>query len=105
MDKTISNFLQQGSIHSTTKSHRTAAKTFGTFLLNKGLAKGKDSLELSQAQWKDLNDWKPTQPPHLPPTSLAIDIFFARFLIKTMKQIQKDPFGKPTLRARQGWIT
>ena len=44
-------------------------------------------------------------PPHLCPKPLALDDFFAHFLIHTLKQIQDKKFGKPTLRARKGWIT
>ena len=32
MDSTISNFLKEGYRHPTTKSHRTSAKTFSTFV-------------------------------------------------------------------------
>ena len=105
MDSTISKFLKEGSRHPTTKSHCTAAKTCSIFLLNQALSSRKESLQLSPQQMKDHEDWKAQEPPHLPPSSLAQDSFFARFLIHTLKQIEKDIFGKPTLRARLGFFS
>ena len=93
MDSTVSSFLNEGSLDSTTKSHRTAARTYHTFLLNQSLSSRLDSLQLSKTQMKDLNDWNPMQQPHLPLQSLVLNSFCARFLIHTLKQIEKELFG------------
>ena len=105
MDSTVSRYLNKGPVDPTNKSHRTAAKTFHTFLLNQVLSKRPNTIELSPKQYNDHRDWNPSDMPHLPPPSLVQDLLFTRFLIHTMKQIEKKIFGKPTLRARNGWIT
>ena len=103
MNDTISAFLQEGVVHSTTKSHRTAASSYHTFLLDRLVSR--QPIQLSDAQYEAFRQWKPQEQPHLPPKSLTVDSFFALFLVFTLKQIEKKIFGKPTLRARQGWIT
>ena len=54
MDQTVENFLKDGSVHSTTKSQRTAAKNFSTFLLNQALSSTQNSLELTDKQMSGL---------------------------------------------------
>ena len=103
MNDTISAFLKEGVVHSTNKSHRTAASAYYTFLLNR--ITSRDPIQLSDAQYQDHLQWKPNVQPHLPPKSLTDDTCFALFLVHTLKQIEKKLFAKPTLRARQGWIT
>ena len=105
MNSSIVNFLNEGSSDPTAASHRTAAKAYYEFLLRHKASRAKDRLRFSRAQAKALKNWDPLKPPHLAPKLLAHDNFFAHYLIHTLKQIQDNHFGKPTLRARQGWLT
>ena len=102
MDQTVSKFLQSGPLHSTSRSHRCAATGYSKFLLLESKSKCIHRIQFTRKQLKDLRAWDPSKPVHMCPKSLAVDSFFARFLIDTLKKIQDELFGKPTLRQRQG---
>ena len=105
MDSKVSEFLKSGKTDATSRSHRYAAKSYSQFLLAQIKARDSDRMQFSPVQLKDLRGWNPSEPIHLCPKSLAVDAFFARFLIDTFHSIRQNKFSKPTLRARQGWIT
>ena len=85
MDSEVAEFLTTGTVHPTCRSHRADA-----FLLKEKKSRAKRSIQFSRQQARDLNKWDPIKPPHLCPTSLVKDPFFARFLIYTLKDIQDD---------------
>ena len=90
MDSEVAEFLTTGTVHPTCRSHRAAAKSYHAFLLKEKKSRAKRSIQFSRQQARDLNKWDPIKPPHLCPTSLVKDPFFARFLIYTLKDIQDD---------------
>ena len=100
MNASIINFLNDGTIHPTRASHRTAAKAYHAYLLDQ--SSSNSILKFTHIQGDALTKWDPSQPPHLPPKVLTDDNFFAHFLIHTLTQIIDELFNKPTLRARQG---
>ena len=102
MDSTISAFLKEGPMHPTRKSHRTAAVNYSNFLEEKRQSNQNDRLKLTRRQLKALREWLPLEPNHVCPEQLAVDNYFAKYLIWTLRQIEAKKFGKPTLRARQG---
>ena len=102
MDQTVANFLQSGPVHSTSRSHRCAATGYSLFLLQESKSRSANRIQFTRKQLKDLREWDPSKPVHMCPKSLAVDSFFARFLIDTLKKIQDELFAKPTLRQRQG---
>ena len=61
MNDSISAFLQEGHVHSTEKSHCTAAKAYHTFLLNRMLSR--DPIQITNAQHEAFKKWKPTEKP------------------------------------------
>ena len=102
MDVTITNFLNEGNVHPNRASHRTAASCFSTFLKARRDDTQSNIIKFTRGQLKELRAWDPLQPPNVCPKLLTHDTFFAHFLIETLKAIQDNKFGKPTLRARQG---
>ena len=94
--------MNEGNVHPTRASHRTAASCFSTFLKARRDDTQSNIIKFTRGQLKELRAWDPLQPPHVCPKLLAHDTFFAHFLIETLKAIQDNKFGKPTLRARQG---
>ena len=105
MDLTVQKFVGQGPLHSTSRSHRAAAKSYSEFLLNQKKSTDKNRLRISREQAADLNQWDPNEPAFACPLTLAQDAFFARFLIYTFQKIEAGDYAKPTIRARQGWVT
>ena len=81
MDNTISEFLKAGAMHPTRKSHRTAAVGYSNFLEEKRQYRQKDRLKMTRRQLKALREWLPLEPNHLCPKALAVDNYFAKFLI------------------------
>ena len=102
MNASIINFLNDGTIHPTRASHRTAAKAYHAYVLDQKNASSNSIIQLTPTQVDALTMWDPSKPPHLPPIALTDDNIFAHFLIHTLKQIIDELFNKPTLRARQG---
>ena len=105
MDSKVSEFLKSGNTDATSRSHRYATKSYSEFLLAQITSRDSDRMQFFTVQLKDLRAWNPSEPIHLCPKNLAVDAVFARFLIETFHSIWENKFSKPTLRARQGWIT
>ena len=105
MDSKVSEFLKAGKADNTSRSHRSAETSYFAFLLAQASSQDTNPIHLSPEQLKDLRAWDPSQPIHLCPKTLAVDTFFARFLIETFHSIKLQKFNKPTLRQRQGWIS
>ena len=56
MDKVVSEFLSDGTIHSTQRSHRAAAKGYFQFLLQETKSKHIDRIKFTRPQLKALHN-------------------------------------------------
>ena len=71
MDVTITNFLNEGNVHPTRASHRTAASSFSTFLRAHRDDTQSNIIKFTRGQLKELRAWDPLQPPNACPKLLA----------------------------------